>query len=462
MSGSADTWGIALSTHGLAIAASVLTYVLTSRSAQARRPPSIAIAWVLGMIALPYLTLPIYLLFGRRKVVRPRPRVHAPRPADARHWARILIESFDVPDAAPACVRLHPDGRAARAALLETIGAARHRLDVCTFLIGDDALGRTVTAALIERARAGVRVRLLVDGVGVPFLPRTERRRLAAAGVALAVFSPLLARRTSGPRNLRNHRKFAIADGRVLWAGGRNFAVEYFEGDARRAPWPDLSFDVSGAVAAAAEHQFETDWRASGGAPDPTAAASSNADEPPCPGVSLVQFLPSGPDQTEDTVQALLIDACFRAERRLLAVTPYFVPDSALESALRLAARRGVAIDVCLPRRSNHRLADFARMRALRALAAVGVRFHLVPRMTHAKAVVVDDALAIAGSVNLDSRSLLLNYESAFLFYGATEIAWFAAWVDALRENARPFAPRAPGLWRDVVEGLLLTLGYQL
>jgi cardiolipin synthase len=468
--GSADAWGIALSTHGLAIAASVLTYVLTSRSAQARRPPSIAIAWVLGMIALPYLTLPIYLLFGRRKVVRPRPRprVHAPRPADARHWARILIESFDVPDAAPARVRLHPDGRAARAALLETIGAARRRLDVCTFLIGDDALGRTVAAALLERARAGVRVRLLVDGVGVPFLPRAERARLAAAGVALAVFSPLLARRTSGPRNLRNHRKYAIADGRALWAGGRNFATEYFEGDARRAAWPDLSFDLSGAVAAAAGHQFEEDWRASGGAPDPATPAPAPPDspsagaEPPSPDDSLVQFLPSGPDQTEDTVHALLIDACYRAERRILAVTPYFVPDNALESALRLAARRGVAIDVCLPQRSNHVLADFARMRSLRALAAVDVRFHLVPRMTHAKAVVVDDSFALAGSVNLDSRSLLLNYESAFLFYGATEIAWFAGWVDALRQDARPFEPRRPRLWRDVAEGLLLTLGYQL
>ena len=456
-----DAWGIALSTHGLAVAASVLTYVLTSRSAQARRPPSIAIAWVLGMIALPYLTLPVYLLFGRRKVVRPRPLVHAPRPADARHWARTLIESFDLPDAAPARVRLHPDGRAARAALLETIGAARHRLDVCTFLIGADALGRALASALIERARAGVRVRLLLDGVGAPFLPRTERARLAAAGVAIAVFSPLLARRTSGPRNLRNHRKYAIADARVLWAGGRNFAAEYFEGDARRAAWPDLSFDLVGPVAAAADHQFEADWRASGGA----AAAAPPDPLPPDPGstdTALVQFLPSGPDQTEDTVHALLIDACYRAERRILAVTPYFVPDSALEAALRLAARRAVAIDVCLPRRSNHRLADFARMRSLRALAAVGVRFHLVPRMTHAKAVVVDESLAIAGSVNLDSRSLLLNYESAVVFYGTDEIAWLAGWIDALQHGAQPFEPRPPGLWRDVGEGLLLTLGYQL
>ncbi len=138
------------------------------------------------------------------------------------------------------------------------------------------------------------------------------------------------------------------------------------------------------------------------------------------------------------------------------------MPDSSLEAALRLAARRGVAIDVCLPRRSNHRLADFARERSLRALADAGVRFHLLPYMAHAKAVVVDDSLALCGSVNLDSRSLLLNYESAFVLYGAAEIAWLDRWIGALLPDARLFQRRAPGLWRDVAEGLLLTLAYQL
>jgi len=174
------------------------------------------------------------------------------------------------------------------------------------------------------------------------------------------------------------------------------------------------------------------------------------------------QFLPSGPDQTEDTVHALLIDACFQARERVLAVTPYFVPDASLETALRLAARRGVQIDFCIPAASNHRLADFARNRALRSLCQAGVNFHLLPYMNHAKAVVFDRSLAISGSVNLDSRSLLLNYECAVVFYGAAEINWLADWIGALIPGAQTFECRAPGLLRDLSEGLLLTVAYQL
>ena len=178
--------------------------------------------------------------------------------------------------------------------------------------------------------------------------------------------------------------------------------------------------------------------------------------------LSRAQFLPSGPDQTEDTVHALLIDACFQARQRLLAVTPYFVPDISLETAMRLAARRGVQIDLCIPAVSNHRLADYARNRALRSLSQAGVNIHLMPYMNHAKAVVLDETLAVSGSVNLDSRSLLLNYECAVVFYGASEIDWLANWIEALIPETQLFVSRRPSLLRDLAEGLLLTVAYQL
>ena len=176
----------------------------------------------------------------------------------------------------------------------------------------------------------------------------------------------------------------------------------------------------------------------------------------------LSQFLPSGPDQMEDTVHALLIDACFQAKQRMLAVTPYFVPDVSLETAMRLAARRGVKIDLCIPAKSNHILADFVRNRSLRALSNAGVSIHLLPRMNHAKAVVFDDGIALCGSCNLDSRSLLLNYESMVVFYDAREIEWLADWIRALIPSAGAFDSRPPSLWRDIGEGLLLTVAYQL
>jgi cardiolipin synthase len=283
-----------------------------------------------------------------------------------------------------------------------------------------------------------------------------------AAGVQTAIFSPLLARKTQGPRNLRNHRKMVIADGAHLWAGGRNLAAEYFYGIAGKAPWRDLTFDLEGAVAAAAASQFESDWVAAGG--KPASAHVSSAAAPGKVGRSLseAQFLPSGPDQSEDTVEALLIDACFQSRDRMLAITPYFVPDVSLETAMRLAARRGVRIDLCIPAKSNHALADFARSRALRALSQAGVNVHLLPYMSHAKAVVFDNSLAVSGSVNLDSRSLLLNYECAVVFYGSTEIHWLANWIEALIPETTAFNARPPSRLRDVCEGLLLTVAYQL
>ena len=456
-------WLPTISIHSLVVLVSVLVYILTTRAERTRRPPSIAIAWVLGMIALPYLVLPTYLVFGRRKLPRKSPRRRGTR-SFAGHWAQDLIESFSLPASASAPTRMHEDGGESAAALFQTIDGATSRLDVCTYILGDDAFGRKTMQCLIERARSGVEVRLLLDGVGAIQLPDACFARLRAGGVQTAVFSPLFARRTQGPRNLRNHRKMVIADAARLWAGGRNLAAEYFTGIDGVPAWRDLTFDLKGAVASAAASQFECDWVAAGG----KAASFCTTDIPPAsasasPGsCGEAQFLPSGPDQSEDTVHALLIDACFQARDRMLAVTPYFVPDVILETAMRLAARRGVQIDLCIPAVSNHKLADFARNRALRALSHAGVNIHLLPYMSHAKAVVFDRDLALSGSINLDARSLLLNYECAVVFYGRAEIDWLAKWVEALIPGAVPFDSQPPGLLRDIGEGLLLTVAYQL
>ncbi len=435
---------------------SVLTYVLTTRAERERRPPAIAIAWVLGMLALPYLVLPMYLLFGRRKLPRRISRWSGRR-SYAQHWAEDLIESFGLPPAAPSRVRFHQDGRESLAGLASVSRSAQQRLDICTYILGEDAIGREAMDLMIASAGRGVRVRFLIDGVGALQLPRSSLRRLATSGVETAIFSPLLARKTQGPRNLRNHRKWTLADGERLWAGGRNLAAEYFTGSAGAAPWSDLSFELEGPPAAAVALQFEADWQAAGGRPAQPLPLSN-----PERRDSRAQFLPSGPDQTEDTVHALLIDACFQATERMLAVTPYFVPDVSLETAMRLAARRGVKIDLCIPAKSNHMLADFVRNRSLRALSSAGVSIHLLPYMNHAKAVVFDDSIALCGSCNLDSRSLLLNYESMMVFYDSAQIEWLARWMGALIPTAQRFDDRVPGLWRDVCEGLLLTVAYQL
>jgi cardiolipin synthase len=396
-----SAWFPTVSIHSLAIMVSLLTYILTTRAERERRPPSIAISWVLGMIALPYLVLPTYLMFGRRKLPRKSLQRSGAR-TSAGHWAQDLIESFGLPASSPAAINMHQDGRESADALFSIMASAVSRLDICSYILGDDAFGREAMQRMIDSARRGVEVRLLLDGVGALQVPRSCFKTLELGGVETAIFSPLFARRTQGPRNLRNHRKMVIADSARLWAGGRNLAVEYFAGVGGAPPWRDLTFDLQGPVAGAAAAQFELDWVAAGGKPasedlaaDVAAVVRGTASGPT---LSEAQFLPSGPDQAEDTVHALLIDACFQSRERMLAVTPYFVPDVSLETAMRLAARRGVRIDLCIPATSNHRLADFARNRALRSLSQAGVNVHLLPYMSHAKAVVFDHSLAVSGS----------------------------------------------------------------
>lgn len=450
------SWLPSVSQHLLFTVFAVLVYVLTTRARREQRAPSAAIAWVMGLALLPYLMLPMYLMFGQRKL-RPAGRLRSGTAPPASHWAMELIDSFGLPPAFPCSVRFHPDGQAARAALWDTIERAHERLLVCTFIIGRDDLGRELVQRLAARARQGVQVRVLLDGFGALSVPSGYFDALRSAGGRVTVFRPLFRLRGGGPRNLRNHRKFVIADDAWLWSGGRNLAAEYFLGQPGQAPWIDLSFDLHGGVAAAAAHQFEQDWASARRTAARPVALPSDA-----PHGALAQFLPSGPDQVEDTANALLIGACFRAQRRVLAVTPYFIPDNSLRDALRLAARRGVEITIALPLQSNHRVADFVRARAMRDLARAGVRFRLLPHMVHAKAVVVDDQLAMCGSINLDLRSLLINHEASVVFYGMHEIDWLARWIADTAAPGHDYVADDPGMVRDLAEGLLLTVAFQL
>lgn len=451
-------WFPSPSQHLLWIAASLLVYILGTRFGRIRRPPASAIAWVVGLILVPYLWLPLFILFGRRKLKIESIGSRPPQPCADTHWAANLLCGFGLPAPATGVVRFHADGKEALDALWRIVESAQHRLDVGTFLVADDALGRELIDRLARRARNGVRVRLLVDGAGAWFARRPSFRKLREAGGQVALFHPLLGLRPHGSRNLRNHRKLIMADDARLWSGGRNFAAQYFCGEGQEAqPWIDLSFDLTGDTVTVAGRQFEMDWTHRHGELQPGTAFVGSPTVP-----AGTQFLPSGPDQAEDTAHALLVAACYQARHQVLAVTPYFVPDESLLTALRLAALRGVRVTIVLPRTSNHRMADFVRSRALRSLSAAGAQISLVPRMVHAKAVVVDQDIAMCGSVNLDIRSLLINYESAVVFYGPAEITWLNHWIEALAAQGRPWRNGPVSLWRDLAEGVVLALAFQL
>jgi cardiolipin synthase A/B len=462
-------WG---SLHGLVTIVALGIYLTASHSLRQRRHPSAAIAWFLSLALIPYLALPLYLLIGNRKVVRP---LHAPRsqtslptnpevsPTESRF--QILAGTLGLPP--PSTYdhfELHENGSHARQALISVIESATATLDVCTFVLGRDVLGQEITQKLMQCAKKGVRVRLMIDGLGRYLDGHPDLRSLKTAGVRVALFVSPLKSPFPGRTNLRNHRKMVIADGARTWMGGRNLAAEYFEGDSslrrQKTPWIDLSFELSGAIARQTQDQFNQDWAFA--TQERRMATSPPSPSGPAIESPSVQLLPSGPDQTEDTVYTLLISSCFAAQTRILAVSPYFVPDATLQMALTLAARRGITVDLLLPRKSNHRLADMARHAALRELSASGARVWLAPDMIHAKAIVIDDEIALAGSANLDERSLFLNYEVMVAFYKQVDVQRLAQWIELRREGAQLYKARAPGVLRELGEGVVRWLAFQL
>jgi cardiolipin synthase len=304
----------------------------------------------------------------------------------------------------------------------------------------------------------------MLDGLGSLMRSRPNMQPLRDAGVQVTLFVPPLHSPLKGRTNLRDHRKMLIADAafddiKRLWCGGRNLAGEYFDGEPGNPAWHDLSFDMRGDFVRQASALFEHDWAFANG--HGWALETRSAFVPEDLEASA-QMIASGPDQVDDTVYSLLVTAAYRARRRIALITPYFVPDSALLTALCLAARRGVQVDLLLPAHSNHRMSDIARRRALRTLDAAGGRIWVVPYMLHAKLAVVDETLALAGSANLDSRSLFLNYELMVAFHDLDAVQRFGSWFEHEKASASRFNAERAGLVTDVAEGLVLWLGFQL
>ncbi len=459
--------------HFSFVLAGLLIYAVGTHLSGQRRHPSAALAWVLTIALLPYVGLPLYLVLGTRKFARPPLQI----PLTARHPANGTLQGSAMATlegmglAAPAAnrsIRFHCDGAAAWDEFEQLARSASSKLDICTFVLGDDVLGHQLARLLENRASEGVHVRLLLDALGSWHTSTTQVRALRDAGVQVRWHMPLLRNLLSGKGNLRNHRKLTIADSQRFWTGGRNLAAEYFTGDGHSRPWTDLSFTIEGPLAAQAQALFDSHWRYSYGPTIPEKQALKLQTFPgsdPAQGMvnqHLAQMIPSGPDQGQDTFYGLMLTALFRAEKNVIAVTPYFVPDDALLTALCLAARRGVRVELVVPARSNHRLADLARARALRDLAAAGGQIRLAAGMVHAKTVVIDDAIALCGSLNLDSRSLFLNFELMVAFYDAGDIAAVNRWIAENFGHIESFVPRQASLTSDVAEGLVRWLGFQI
>jgi cardiolipin synthase A/B len=444
----------------------LLALVLMAGLLRERRSPSSTIAWLLVILLLPYVGVPLYIMFGGRKMKR-MARRKAPifqpavdgRGGNQSGTVERLLESYGVPPpTAGNRIELVTSGVDAYRKLIQLIEQARSSIHITTYILGCDEGSQALIDCLIERADAGVSIRMLLDDVGSWRVRRRMLAPLIAAGAKVAYFMPMLHIPFRGRANLRNHRKLIIVDGKIALTGGMNLAWPYIGPPGSQGLWRDLSVVVEGPAVLEMQALFASDWRFTTDR-DPT-VLDPPSQEPPAMSMesSVIQVVPSGPDVAGDPLYESLLALIFAARDRIWIVTPYFVPDEMLARALTLAARRGVDVRLIVPLRSNHLTADLARAGYMRDLHMAGGQVLLyTPVMLHAKAVVFDDSLAVIGSANMDMRSLFLNYEMALYVSTPAHVAQVADWAQALMADSKIELPTR-GWEREIFENIVRLL----
>ncbi len=417
----------------------LIAHVLTQR-----RAPSGTIAWLLAIVLVPYIGIPLYLVLGGRKMKRQAGQKSGPvfplstqRLNVPRTYLDELLESYGLPPATEGNqLELCTDGQATYRDLTDIIENARQSIYISTFIFRGDLVGRDILNRLTQKARQGLDVRILLDGVGSLWTSRFFFRRFVRAGGKYGVFLPLLHWPFRGRTNLRNHRKIVIADNRVVLAGGTNIGMEYLGPAPSPKRWQDLSFVLRGPAVASYLGIFCSDWAFAMGQQDwpegrdvRCAVEAESAD-------AIVQIIPSGPDVPGDALYDAILTSFFNAQKRIWIVTPYFVPDEPLLKAIQLAVRKGLDVRVIVPQKSNHPMTDVVRRVYLRDIQQVGAKvFFYQKRMIHAKAILIDDDIMMAGSANADSRSLFLNYEVMLVAYRGRVIGKMQQWITDIQSQ---------------------------
>ncbi len=308
------------------------------------------------------------------------------------------------------------NGDACFPAMLQAIDDASRSIALSTYIFDVDRSGEQFIAALQRAAARGVEVRVLVDSVGARYSRRNAVTMLRRLEVPAAAFSPTLVPWRFAYANLRNHRKILVLDGRIGFTGGMNIREGNVQ--AYRAPHAiqDMHFRIAGPVVADLQRVFVEDWFTCTNEDLHGSQWFPELDEQ---GDILARGVADGPDEDFDKTRLTLLGGLACARHRVAVVTPYFLPDNALTTALIVASLRGVQVDIVLPAKSNLSLVQWAMTAEISPVLERGCRVWLTPPpFDHTKIMLVDDYWSMIGSANWDPRSLRLNFEFNVECYG--------------------------------------------
>jgi cardiolipin synthase A/B len=450
----------------LALAAvfGIVAFVASSHAVLNKRDTRSAMGWVGLIVLVPGLGALLYLLLGINRIQRRARRLRSATPEIVSDVPAARVSST-AGAAAPAPVSEHlralarlaehvtsrplvpgnriemlRDGDETYPAMIGAIDGATRSIAFATYIFDVDDAGRPFIEAFARAHARGVDVRVLVDDAGARYSRPRADRLLRARGVPTATFLPVYLPWALPYSNLRNHRKVMVVDGRVGFTGGMNIREGCLHRSSRRSATRDVHFRVRGPVLAHLFDVFAEDWYFASGerlGGEPWTIRGDTA------GTALARGIIDGPDDDLDVLRSCLLGAIATARTSIRIVTPYFLPDEALVTALNVAALRGVRVDIVVPEKGNLALVSWAMRGELWKSLGRGCSVWLTPRpFDHAKVLVVDGEWSLVGSANWDPRSLRLNFEFDVECYDRELARQLDAFVDERVASARALDAR--------------------
>ncbi|MFT5524183.1 MAG: cardiolipin synthase [Pirellulaceae bacterium] len=400
------------------------------------RTPQGAIAWAISAVTFPYIAVPAYWVFGRSKfdgyvlfrrseflanndyaqkageMLNQNKLLLVPENPQQESQVRLLNHISNLPVTTRNDAELLIDGEQTFAAIFAGIAEANDYILVQFYILRDDELGQRLKNALIERAHTGVRVYVLYDELGSNSLSSSYISELHTSGVEIVPFNTTQGTGNTLRLNFRNHRKIVVVDGQIAYVGGHNVGDEYVGKDPVLSPWRDTHVALRGPIVQCVQVPFVEDWHWATGNMLELAwipAASPN-------GNMGAACIPTGPADELETGTLWFLHAINSALERLWIVSPYFVPDSQLLSALQLAAQRGVDVRILIPQKPDHILVYLSALSYLEEAESAGVKiYRYQPGFLHQKVMLIDNHASAIGTANLDNRSMRLNFEITML-----------------------------------------------
>ena len=418
-----------------------LTIGVVLRVMLTRHPPGSSFAWILLTAVLPYVGFVLYLLFGertlgrwharklrkemrkRRQIFRHIMHTEAMAPENYRDISKLATRLGKYPLTKRSSLRLLDDSDETLTLLVRDIDNAKELIAMEFYIWDVGGKADDVSAALIRAARRGVECYVLVDAIGSSKFLSSDWARLfryekcihLESALPVSLFSALLSR-----ADIRLHRKIAVIDYRIAYSGSLNMVdPHYFKKNSNVGQWVDAMVRAKGEIVASLFHLINFDWKVLTESETTFPEFKDHfIGEFDSPDQATVMIVPSGPGTTNDANQRLILEAIHRAKKEIEIVTPYFIPGEALALALQNAAIKGVTVTLLLSEKSDAPMVNYASHRYFDDLLKSGVRILLYKKgILHTKSITVDGELSLFGTVNMDMRSMHLNYELMLLVF---------------------------------------------